>query len=104
MFTEEHTLSVTASASGIDLRRISSPYAQPFCTRAENPPIKLTPTSFAALSSVSATETYESVLHPAAAIAMGVTDILLFTTGIPYCLAISSPVFTKFSAFLVILS
>ena len=46
-------------------------------------------------------ENYDAIMgaiikaQPAAAIAIGVTDILLFTTGTPNCLAISSPTFTK---------
>ncbi|MNE77104.1 hypothetical protein D3C80_1733920 [compost metagenome] len=55
--TEEHTRSVTARASGMLSIRIRSPLVQPFCTSAENPPIKLTPTSLAALSRISATGT-----------------------------------------------
>ena len=51
---EEQTLSVFASASGMLSIRSLSPFVHPFSTSAENPPIKLTPTSFAALSSVCA--------------------------------------------------
>ncbi len=51
-FIDEHSLSVTASASGIDSISNLSPFVKPFSTSAENPPIKFTPTSTAALSRV----------------------------------------------------
>lgn len=51
-FIEEHSLSVQASASGILSIKRLSPFVQPFSTSAENPPIKFTPTSLAALSRV----------------------------------------------------
>ena len=51
-FIEEQTLSVEASASGILSINKLSPFVQPFSTRAEKPPTKLTPTSFAASSRV----------------------------------------------------
>ena len=54
---EEQTLSVTASAWGIELMRVRSPGVVPFCTRAENPPIKSTSSSFASLSSSTAQAT-----------------------------------------------
>ncbi|MNZ79676.1 hypothetical protein D3C78_982860 [compost metagenome] len=84
--------------------RMRSPLVQPFCTSAEKPPIKLTPTSLAALSKISATGTYVSVFTAPAAIAIGVTEIRLLTIGTPNCLSRSSPVLTSFSADLVILS
>ena len=58
------------------------------------------PTSFATLSSVFAIVTKsEGVLHALAPIsAMGVTEILLFTIGIPNSFEISSPVLTRFFA------
>ena len=49
-FIDEQTLSVLANASGILSIKRLSPFVQPFYTRAENPPTKFTPTSFAALS------------------------------------------------------
>ena len=52
--TELHTISVVANASGIDSIRIRSAFVAPLVTRAEKPPIKLTPTVFAARSSASA--------------------------------------------------
>ena len=48
--TEEQTKSVVASASGIEFMSLLSPIVKPFWTRAEKPPIKFTPHSFAALS------------------------------------------------------
>ena len=74
-------------------------------TRAEYPPIKFTPTSFAALSRVLAMDTKSSLEWQAAPPrrAMGVTEILLFTMGIPYSIEIFSPVSTRFLAQLVIL-
>ena len=53
-FTEEQTLLVLAKASGIELIRILSPLVYPLCTKAEKPPIKSIPNSWAALSNVSA--------------------------------------------------
>ena len=57
ILTDEQTLSVSAKARGIELMRISSPFWYPFCTKAEKPPIKSTPISFAALSSAFARTT-----------------------------------------------
>ena len=50
--TEEQTISVTASASGMASISLSAPRVMPFCTRAEKPPMKLMPRSCAARSSV----------------------------------------------------
>ncbi|SQB58695.1 Uncharacterised protein [Clostridium perfringens] len=50
ILTEEHTISVLARDSGKDFISFKSLFVKPLCTRAENPPIKSTPTSFAALS------------------------------------------------------
>ena len=50
--TEEHTYSVVERASGIDFINFLSDSVYPLYTRAEYPPIKLTPSSFAALSNV----------------------------------------------------
>ncbi|CDE99917.1 unknown [Clostridium sp. CAG:813] len=49
-FIDEQTLSVVARASGILSINKLSPFVHPFSTRAEKPPTKFTPTSFAALS------------------------------------------------------
>ena len=103
---EEQTKSVEASASGMDFIRSSSAAVLPLLTRAEYPPRKLTPTSLAALSSVFASFTKsDSDFALAAPIrAMGVTEILLLTMGIPNSPEISSPVLTRSFALLVILS
>ena len=61
MFTEEQTMSVAAIACGIESISTRSPCVIPFSTSAEKPPMKLTPTAFAARSSASATGTNESV-------------------------------------------
>ena len=95
--TELHTRSVVESAFGIERISISSASVIPFDTSAEYPPMKFTPTSCAALSSVCAIDTKSSgVLHADPPIsAMGVTEILLLTIGIPYSSDIYSPVATK---------
>ena len=53
-FTEEHTRSVVARASGMASMSLRSPAVKPFCTRAEKPPMKLTPVVLAALSRAAA--------------------------------------------------
>ena len=99
-FTELHTLSVRASAFGIERIRFSSAVVIAFETRAEYPPIKFTPTLLAHSSSVFAISTKSSGHRQAAPpiSAMGVTEILLLTIGIPYIDSISFPVGTRFSA------
>ena len=52
--TDEHTRSVTASASGMAAMSRRSASVMPFCTSAEKPPMKLTPTALAARSSATA--------------------------------------------------
>ena len=52
--TELQTMSVVANASGIESIRMRSALVAPFVTSAEKPPIKLTPTVFAARSRASA--------------------------------------------------
>ena len=52
--TEEQTKSVMASASGIEAMSFLSAWVAPFCTRAEKPPMKLTPVALAALSMATA--------------------------------------------------
>ncbi len=95
--TELHTLSVTASALGIERISLSSASVIPLETSAEYPPIKFTPTSWATLSSVCAIETKSSGVLQAAppTSETGVTEILLFTIGIPYSAEIYSPVSTR---------
>ena len=102
--TELHILSVHASASGMERIRSSSLFVIALDTRAEYPPIKFTPTFRAALSRVFAIATKSSGLLQAEAPtrAMGVTEILLFTMGMPNSLSISSPVDTSLSAVAVI--
>ena len=77
------TSSVWASASGIDSISSRSPAENPFWTRAEKPPTKLTPTSLAAASSVLANSTGSGSLHPASSMAIGVTEMRLLTMGMP---------------------
>ena len=103
-FTLEQTKSVSARAWGMARSSSSSPRARPFCTRAEKPPMKFTPQVLAARSMVFAKGTRSSVSHPPATRAMGVTEMRLCTMGIPNSLSIFFPVFTRFSAYLVILS
>ena len=75
-----------------------------FWTNAEYPPIKSTPTSFAMLSSVIPTSTHASIasslFNPFKVLPMispiGVTEIRLFTIGIPYFLETLLAVSTKF--------
>ncbi len=50
IFTLDMTRSVSVNARGIDLIKAKSPLAKPFCTNAEYPPIKSTPTALAASS------------------------------------------------------
>ena len=104
-FTELHTLSVEQRAFGIERMRSSSAFVIPFVTSAEYPPIRLTPTAFAALSIVSAIVTKSSgVLHAAPPTkAIGVTEIRLLTIGIPNSFSIASPVAAKSLATVVIL-
>ena len=52
--TEEHTTSVTASASGMAAMSFLSASVIPLWTRAEKPPMKLTPTALAARSMAAA--------------------------------------------------
>ena len=96
-FTELHTFPVEERASGMDLIRSSSAAVIPLFTSAEYPPIKFTPIVSAALSRAFASFTKSPVvLHtdpPTSAI--GVTDTLLFTIGIPYFLEISFPTETR---------
>ena len=53
-FTEEHTRSVVARASGMEAMSFRSDWVNPFCTRAEKPPMKLMPMVLAALSRAAA--------------------------------------------------
>ena len=53
-FTLEQTSSVCVSAAGMELIRRRSLFVKPLCASAENPPMKFTPVSCAARSSVRA--------------------------------------------------
>ncbi|MPN11808.1 hypothetical protein SDC9_159116 [bioreactor metagenome] len=103
MLTLLHTMSVAASASGIESISSRSPAEKPFCTKAENPPTKLTPTFFAAASSVRANSTGSGFLQGASSMAIGVTEMRLLTMGTPYAALTSSAVFTRSLARVVIL-
>ena len=103
MLTEEQTRSVTARAWGMAAISSRSPAEKPFCTRAEKPPMKLTPTVWAARSRVLAYST-GSPPDTAASMAMGVTAIRLLMMGMPYWASMASPTATRFLAFWVILS
>ena len=81
--TEAQTLSVIDSASGILSISIRSFSVMPFCTSAEKPPIKLTPTSLAARSKTSASSGKWGSSQAEAQMAAGVMEILLLTIGIP---------------------
>ena len=94
-FTDEHTQEVEAKASGIDSISLSSPAEKPFCTKAEYPPIRFTPQTFAAFSIVRANFT-GLALQAAETIAIGVTEIRLLIIGIPYSFSMSSPTLTRF--------
>ena len=102
--TELQTLSVSQRACGIERISISSAVVIPLETRALYPPIKLTPTSNAHLSSVLAILTKSSlVLQEAPPIrAIGVTEIRLFTIGIPNSFSIEAPTLTRSFAVVVI--
>ena len=100
IFTDEHTTSVDANASGMDAISRLSLSDMPFSTRAEYPPMKFTPTAFAASSSAWATNSCSRE----AINATGVTEIRLFTMGIPNSRSIFSHSDTRFSARRVIVS
>ena len=102
---ELQTKSVSFNACGMERIRFSSAVVMPLDTRAEYPPIKLTPTVFAARSRVFAIVTKSSgLLHAAPPTrAIGVTEILLFTIGIPKSRSICFPVGTRSLARVVIL-
>ena len=85
---------VHSNAVGIELINSKSPGANPFCTKAEYPPIKSIPMSLATLSNVFAYNTGSPPLTPTN-IEIGVTATLLLIIGIPYFFDILSPTFTK---------
>ena len=104
MFTEAQMCSVSESASGMAAISSRSPAANPFCTSAEKPPMKLTPQVTAALSSVFASMTASFLSADAKTIAAGVMEMRLLMIGMPNSFSIVSPVTTNFSARRVILS
>ena len=106
MLTELQILSVSANACGMERIRYSSALVIPLETRAEYPPRKFTPVASAARSKVFAIVTKSSGdLHACAPTkAIGVTEILLLTIGIPNSSSICSPVLTRSFATVVIFS
>ena len=100
-FTEEHTRSVVASASGMESISLWSAAEAPLCTSAEKPPMKSTPTSRAALSMARAMGERSLVVVAAQISAIGVTEMRLFTMGTPYSRSSWSAVGTSFSAAVV---
>ena len=98
--TDEQMRSVTAIASGIERISSSSAGVIPLETTAEYPPMKLTPSFFAARSSVLAMRTKSFAVRQQAepTMAMGVTEMRLLTIGTPNSRPISSPVFTSLPA------
>ena len=103
-FTEAQTLSVSASALGIEFIRLMSAREAPFCTRAENPPTKSTPTALPALSIATAMGERSVASVAAHTSAIGVTEIRLLTIGMPYSRSSCSAVGTSFSAAVVMRS
>ena len=93
--TDEQTSSVWDKASGMDSISVRLPLENPFCTNALYPPMKLIPSSCAALSRVCAMRMAPLRLIPPAIRAMGVTDTRLLMIGMPYSLEMSSPVLTR---------
>ena len=103
-FTLEHTKSVAARASGMESMRLLSARDAPLCTRAEKPPTKSTPTTFAALSMATAMGDRSRASVAAQISAMGVTEMRLFTMGMPYSRSSCSAVGTSCSAAVVMRS
>ena len=95
--TELHTLSVTASASGMLSIKERSRSVIPLWTSAEYPPRKSTPTVFAAWSSARARTTSSPGKFAVRKLA-GVIEMRLLTIGTPYSRSRSSPTGTIFSA------
>ena len=97
-FTEAQTRSVAASAVGMESMSLWSARVAPLCTSAEKPPTKSTPTSLPARSMATATGVRSSAVTAAQISAMGVTDMRLFTMGMPNSRSSCSAVGTRFSA------
>ncbi len=94
-FTEAHTLSVVARASGMASMSARSPRVNPFSTRAPKPPMKSIPTSRAARSIVLAICIISEGPNGQAATAIGLTAMRLLTTGTPYLSPTSLHVLTR---------
>ena len=103
-FTELHTLSVTARACGMEFMSFVSEAVAPFCTRAEKPPTKSTPTSLPALSMASAMGVRSWAVTAPQISATGVTEMRLFTMGMPNSRSNCSAAGTSFSAAVVMRS
>ena len=103
-FTDEHTKSVVASACGMDSMSLMSARLAPFCTSAEKPPTKFTPTSLPARSMACAMGDRSCSCTAALISAMGVTEIRLLTMGMPNSRSSCSATGTRFSAALVMRS
>ena len=96
--TLAQTSSVSARASGMEAMSLSSPDVMPFCTRAEKPPMKFTPTAWAARSMALAKGVKSDVRLAAPTMEMGVTATRLLTMGMPSSRSMASPVATSLSA------
>ena len=96
-FTDAHTTSVSFSASGNERIRSSSPRVAPLSTSAEYPPMKFTPSSLAARFSASAMRTgLPSTAE--AKMPTGVTEMRLFTIGMPSSCSMSRATGTRLRA------
>ena len=96
--TDAQTRSVVASASGIDAMSRRSPSPMPLCTSAEKPPMKSTPTSRRRGRARRATGVRSSAAHDGGELGDGVTEMRLFTMGMPYSRSICSATGTSRSA------
>ena len=102
--TLEHTRSVAASALGMESISLLSAADAPLCTSAEKPPTKSTPTSAPALVHGHGDARRGRCRGTAAQIsAMGVTEMRLFTIGMPNSRSSCSAVGTSCSAAFVML-
>ncbi|SIN18252.1 Uncharacterised protein [Mycobacteroides abscessus subsp. abscessus] len=104
MSTEEHTTSVSARACGIEAIRARSAGVAPLSTRAENPPMKSTPTALAAASRVPAYSVRSCSPLAAATRAIGVTATRLLMIGMPSSRSIPWHTCTSRAARVVIFS
>ena len=88
----------------MDSISLLSAFEAPLCTSALKPPTKSTPTSFPALSMATAMGVRSCALVAAQISAMGVTEMRLFTMGMPYSRSSCSAVGTRCSAAVVMRS